>query len=147
MRHLPPEAHKQMHLNTAGMPNHPAETSLAGLSVRGRQLAETLAEVIPEDRRVEITVPPNRGIDWREVEADTVKGIIENRGVHPGFARSVRREIEEFGSHPQADQLKFPSTDEKIRELNRKRERGTISAVEREVLERGESVSKRMSEG
>lgn len=144
LRHLPPEAHQKMHLNTAGLPFHPAETSLAGLSVRGRQLADQLAEEIPAERRIEITVPQDRGIDWREVDPETVDGIIENRGVHPGFARSVRREVEEFGSHPQAIRLKLPSTDNKLRELHHKREQGKITNAEREVLERAEILAERM---
>ncbi len=146
LRHLPPEAHKKMHLNTAGLPNHPAETSLAGLSVRGRQLAEQLAQDIPQERRLEISVPQERGIDWREVDEETVQGIIANRGVHPGFARSVRRDIEEFGSHPQQDRLIFPSSDNKLRDWNRQREQGRISPAEREVLERAEQLGRRMSE-
>ena len=146
LRHLPTEAHKKMFLNTSGLPNHPAETSLAGLSVRGRQLAEQLAQDIPQDRRLEITVPQERGIDWREVDEETVQGIITNRGVHPGFARSVRREIEEFGSHPQQDRLIFPSSDDKLREWNRQRQEGRITPAEREVLERAEQLGRRMSE-
>lgn len=147
LRHLPPEAHQKMHFNTAGQPYHPAETSLAGLSVRGRQLAEHLSEHhIPEDRRIEHTVPQERGIDWREVDKETVAGIIEHRGVHPGFARSVQREIDEFGSHPQALQVTLPSSDEFMRELYRKKESGQISAAELEVLQRGLALNKRMTE-
>ena len=107
-------------------------------------MADQLAEKIPSERRVELTVPQERGIDWREVDSETVQGIIENRGLHPGFARSARREIEEFGDHPDAVRLQLPSTDTTLRDLQRKRETGTITPIENEVLNRGWSLAKRM---
>lgn len=144
LRHLPPEAHKKMHLNTAGSPNHPAETSLAGLAVGARHLAEKLAQNLPPDRQTDLTVPQERGVDWRDLDPETVQGIIENRGLHPGFAESVRREVEEFGSHPQELRLALPSTDTLLRDLYRKKQSNTIRPEEQEVLSRGLSLSKRM---
>lgn len=142
LRHLPPEAHKKIHLNTAGAPYHPVETAMAGLSVRGRQLAEQLAEDIPTDRRLEISVPQDRGIDWRDLDKETVDGIIANRGNHPGFAESVKNDP----SHPQFPRIIFPGDDDHLRYLLRKRERGTITAAELEVLERGLKLSERMAD-
>ena len=142
LRHLPPEAHQKIHLNTAGTPYHPAETALAGLSVRGRRLAEQLAaEDIPSERRTEITVPSDRGIDWRELDKETVDGIIANRGLHPGFADSVKNDP----PHPQYSRIIFPGDDDQLRYLLRKRERGTITPAELEVLERGLQLSERMA--
>ena len=134
-----------MHMNTAGAPHHPAETSLAGLSVRGRQLAEKLAKDIPDERRVILEVPQDRGIDWREVDEETVQGIIENRGLHPGFARTVKRHVDQTGSHPQALRLTLPSSDNTLRQLFAKKQNGTITPSEQEVLERGLSLADRMS--
>jgi hypothetical protein len=140
LRHLPPEAHERIHLNSAGAPLHPAETSLAGLSVRGRQLAEMLAEGIPPERRVANTVPQDRGIDWRTVDEETVQGMIDSRGLHPGFVASVGGDP----LHPQYLQIKLPNSDYKLRELYRKRESGKITAAELEVLERALTLADRM---
>ena len=145
LRHLPPAAHQKMHLNTAGAPHHPAQTSLAGLSIGGRQLAEKLADDIPEERRVSLEVPQDRGIDWREVDNETVQGIIENRGLHPGFARTVKRHIAQNGSHPQGLRLTLPSSDNTLRTLHTKRQNGTITTAEEEVLNRGLSLAERMA--
>ena len=140
LRHLPPEAHKRLHLNSAGTPFHPAETSLAGLSVRGRQLAETLAQDIPAERRVTNTVPQDRGVDWRTLDRETVQGIIDSRGLHPGFVASVGGDP----LHPQYLQIKLPNSDYKLRELYRKREMKTITPAELEVLERALKLADRM---
>lgn len=141
LRHLPPEAHQKIHLNTAGAPYHPVETAMAGLSVRGRVLAEQLAEDIPSERRIEISVPSDRGIDWRELDKETVDGIIANRGLHPGFAESVKDDP----GHPQYPRIIFPGDDDHLRYLLRKNDRDTITAAEREVLERGLQLSERMA--
>lgn len=108
--------------------------------MRGRQLAETLAEQIPPERRVTNTVPQDRGIDWRTLDEETVQGIIDSRGLHPGFVASVGGDP----LHPQYLQIKLPNSDYKLRELYRKREQQTITAAELEVLERALTLADRM---
>lgn len=143
LSHLPAEALDKVHMNTAGLPHHPVETSLAGLSIRGRKLAEELSQEIPQERRVEITVP-QKGVDWRKASPTLAKGVIENRGVQPRFANRVRKALAETGSHPNVSHILLPSTDRELRRLYSKREEGTITAVELEVLERALSLSARM---
>ena len=49
-------------------------------------------------------------------------------------------------SHPQFPRIIFPGDDDQLRYLYRKRERGTITAAELEVLERGLQLSERMAD-
>lgn len=141
LSHLSAEAQAKIHLNTAGQPDHVARTSIPGLSTRGRQLADKIAEEIPSDRRIEITVPQDGRIDWRETEQEIVDGIIVSRGNHPNFVKAIRRQIAQEGSSPQELQLLFPTSDRRLLELAHKQNR---TPTEEEILQRGLILSQRM---
>ena len=136
---LGPEAQLNLHINTAGSAVHPAQTSMPGLSTKGRHLAERIAQDIPEERRVHL----EQHESWGETEAETVQGIIVNRGLHPGFVRNVKKAIEQDGSHPQELRLTFTSDDTRLRDLARipKEQR---SPAEQETLERGYLLAEKM---
>lgn len=143
LSHLPEEAQAKIHLNSAGLGTHVSHSSIPGLSTRGRQIADQLAEQIPEERRVEVTVPQDHRVDWRDTDAETAQGIIDSRGNHPGFVAAVERELRREGSHPQELQLVFPTSDRKLLTLAQTPPE-QLSAAEREVLERGRSLADRM---
>lgn len=130
---LPPEAHKNLHLNTSGAAIHPSQTSMPGLSTAGRRIAEQIADEIPPERRLEVPDHPR----WSEVDSETVQGIIANRGLHPNYVKQVTRAIESGESRPyDAARLTFTADDTKLRELAL-RPSESLTPAERETLERG----------
>lgn len=135
------EAWEHIHVNTAGDSQHPAQSSMPGLSTRGRHIAEKIAEGMPEERRIDLMQPRF----WQDTPADEVDGIIENRGLHPNFVKSVKKAIEENGSHPQELKLIFTADDEKLRELARK-PADQRTPAEQETLDRGYLLANKMKD-
>lgn len=136
------EAQKHIFINTAGAAIHPAQTSMPGLATRGRHIAEEIAAEIPEDRRVEVEKHPT----WAEnVDAETVDGIIANRGLHPDFVKAVEDRVKRNGSDPQEIRLTLPSDDNRLRDLAAIPPEQRTPA-EQEVLDRGLLLANRMKE-
>ncbi len=138
---LGPEAQKNIHLNTAGAVTHPAQTSMPGLSTKGRHLAELIAREIPEERRMEVEQHPT----WGDVtDAETVQGIIANRGLHPNYVKSVKESIARGQARPYDElRLLFTADDTRLREIALKPE-GQRSPAEQETLERGYLLALKM---
>ena len=142
---LPAEAQSKIHANTISNSVHPAQSALPGLSTGGRHLAEQLAQRLVEDgRRIEIVLP-ERGLTLSEIPIETVDGFIKNGGVSPVFVEHVKAEIAQNGSHPQQAYLVFPSADDRFRQLYTTPSE-QLSPAEREVLERGLHLQKRLKE-
>ena len=141
MLKLESEAWKHIHVNTAGDSQHPAQSSMPGLSTRGRHIAEKIASGLPEDRRIDLMQPRF----WQDTPAEEVEGIIENRGLHPNFVKNVKKAIDRDGSHPQELKLIFTADDEKLREIARKPEDKRTPA-EQETLERGYLLANKMKD-
>lgn len=141
---LPKEALPRLHANSITSSLHPAQSALPGLGTAGRHLAEELAErAVPADRRVEISVPSDRGIDYRSYTDEQVNAIISNIGQDPKIADEIRKEIAETGSSPREHLLYLTSVDAKLRSIAEKPE-SERTAAESELLERGLHLGKRL---
>ena len=141
---LPPDGLAKLHVNTIANSVHPAQSALPGLGTEGRRLAEDLAtRLVPDDRRIDITVPTDRGVDWRNWDPETVDGIIHSGGLHPNFVKNIKEEIARTGSSPQEIWLTLTSADKKLRELAMKSP-DEITPAEKEVLSRGLELAHRL---
>lgn len=141
---LPEEARHKLHANSITSSLHPAQSALPGLGTAGRHLAEELASrLVPEDRRVEITLPRDRGVDYRDWSDQDVNNFIKNLGGNAAVADRIRKEIAENGSSPEEYLLYLTSADDKLRSIARKPE-SERTAAESELLERGLHLGRRL---
>jgi hypothetical protein len=143
---LPDACKDKLHANSITSSLHPAQSALPGLGTAGRHLAEELAErLVPSDRRVEISVPSDRGIDYRNWSDEAVNAIIRNLGGEPEVIDEVRKEIAENGSSSREHLLYLTSVDSKLRDIAEK-PASERTPAEAELLERGLSLGKRLYE-
>jgi hypothetical protein len=141
---LPKACHHKLHANSITSSVHPAQSALPGLGTAGRKLGEALAErLVPDDRRIEISVPSDRGTDYRNWSDDDVNAIITNIGGNPRIAEEIRKEIAETGSSPREYLLYLTSADPKLRSIAEKPESERTPA-EKELLERGLHLGRRL---
>lgn len=143
---LPEACQHKIHSNSISSSSHPAQSALPGLATAGRHLAEKLADrSVPEERRVHITVPTDRGTDWRNWSDEDVNEIILNIGGDPKLLDEVRAEIAKNGSSPREYLLYLTSVDNKLRSIAEKPESERTPA-EKELLERGLHLGRRLHE-
>lgn len=141
---LPAACHNKLHSNSVTTSHHPSQSALPGLGTAGRHLAEQMAKrLVPDDRRIDIEVPTDRGVDYRNWSDDEVNAIISNIGQDPKVADSIRAEIAEKGSSPREHLLYLTSIDPKLRSIAEKPE-SERSPAEKELLERGLHLGKRL---
>jgi hypothetical protein len=141
---LPAEAQAKIHANTISNSLHPAQSALPGLGTAGRHLAEDLAKrLVPDDRRIdfETLTGPSQEVT---VSPEEIEGTIKASGLYPGFVDRVKAEMAEKGSSRGEGWLTFPSQDSKLRSLLG-RPADQLSAAEKEVLERGLHLQKRLA--
>lgn len=144
LNQLPASCQDRVHSNSITSSTHPAQSALPGLGTAGRHLAEELAErLVPEDRRVHITNPTDRGTDWKNWSDDQVNAIILSIGGDPKTIEEVRAEIAQNGSSPREHLLYLTSVDDKLRSIAEKPEKDRTPA-EQELLERGLHLGKRL---
>lgn len=143
---FPKDVQHRVHANSITSSIHPAQSALPGLGTAGRHLAEELAaRLVPDERRVEIAVPTDRGVDYRNVSDEEVNAIIRNIGADPELAEEIRKEIAENGSSPREHLLYLTSIDPKLRDVAEKPEAERTPA-EKELLERGLKLGRRLYE-
>lgn len=141
---FPKEVRHRVHANSITSSIHPAQSALPGLSTAGRLLAEELAgRLVPDERRVVIEQPSDRGVDYRGWSEQAINEIITNLGADPHLADEIRAEIAANGSSAQEFQLYLTSIDSKLRDLQAIPESERTPA-EQEVLERGLDLGKRL---
>ncbi len=143
---FPKDVQHRVHANSITSSTHPAQSALPGLGTGGRHLAEDLASrLVPDERRVDIELPTDRGIDYRNWSDHDVHAIISNIGADPKLANEIRAEIAEKGSSPREHLLYLTSVDPKLRSIVEKPESERTPA-EKELLERGLHLGKRLYE-
>lgn len=141
---LPAACRDKLHSNSVTTSLHPAQSALPGLGTAGRQLAEQMADrLVPGERRIEISVPEDRGIDYRNWSDEDVNAIITNLGQDPKVADEIRKEIAEKGHSPREHLLYLTSIDNKLRSIAEKPESERTPA-EKELLERGLHLGRRL---
>jgi hypothetical protein len=141
---LPEACQHKLHANSITSSVHPAQSALPGLGTAGRHLGEALAKrLVPDDRLVEISVPTDRGIDYRNWSNKDVNAIITNIGGDPKLLDEVRKEIAEKGFSPREYLLYLTSADNKLRSIAEKPESERTPA-EKELLERGLHLGRRL---
>jgi hypothetical protein len=141
---FPPEARSRVHANSITSSLHPGQSGLPGLATAGRHLAEELAtRLVPDDRRIEISVPSDHGVDYRNWSDEDVNALISNIGQDPKVADEVRREIAENGSSPREYLLYLTATDPKLRSIAAK-PASQRTPAEAELLERGLHLGRRL---
>lgn len=129
----------KIEFSTVGHQQALSDSSIPGLAVRGRHVAERLAQEFGHPRDPQ-PIPRDRGLYWPDTPADEVDGIIANRGLHPNFAESARRR----GGEWEKARLRFPSVDDRLRELAVTPPE-QLTPAERLTLARAESLAERMS--
>ncbi len=143
---LSEEAQAKIHANTISNSLHPAQTALPGLGAAGRHLAEELAtRLVPDDRRVEITLSEKDRPD-KDVSISVVDQFIRNGGVSPAFIDHVNEAISMNTRDPRSEAfLVFGGQDSKLRELLASPPEA-LSDAQKEVLQRGLELQHRLNE-
>ncbi len=146
---LPTEAEDSFFVNTTGSTTHQMHTTIPGLAINGRMIAQNIASTLPQERVTELK--PKQLLDvgtFDHADADTLSQVpfsLESGGLSEfgfnGYYNSLDREK---GNSPSGvSRLIFTEFDEALRTIYEKSPNERTPAEE-ETLKRGQSLAERM---
>ncbi len=124
--------------NSSAVLRTAADSAIPGMAVRGRKLAEELAQRLPvRERPPQAERPENPGADWAHgYSEEDFQGFVTYRGLAPAW-------VESQGGPQETPQFDFPDPDRFLRELA-EREPASLTPAEKVTLERAYGLVRRM---
>jgi hypothetical protein len=127
-----------LHFNGAGVLQTAADSAIPGMAVKGRHIAEKLAEQLPaRSLPPQASVASNPGADWANgYSHETFLGFVQFRGLAPNW-------VESQGGPQDRPDFHFPDPERFLRELA-SRPREELRPSERLTLDRAHALRIRM---
>lgn len=146
---LPEEAREQVYVNTTGAPEHQMQTTIPGLAIKGRMIAEEIAATLPTERVSEPQpkqIPNVSALDYRSPEELAgVPYFLESGGLTEFGYNNLFRAVTQDGElEPDGiARLVLTEFDPALRRIYVKPDAERTPA-ERETLRRGLALAERM---
>lgn len=146
---LPEEAAEGLHINTTGAPSHQVQTTIPGLAISGRMIAQEIAKAMPEDRRESVEPKNFPGVRaWSytsEEQLAEVPYTLQSGGLTESGYESVFGGITRGGeiNYGQRARVVLTEYDRSLRNIYDKPAEERTPA-EQETLDRGVRLGERM---
>lgn len=147
---LPDEAKEHLYVNTSGSPEHQTQSTIPGLAVRGRLIAEEIATGLAGDR-VKVKLEPKRilfaqVLDFTsDAELAQVPFFLSTGGLNEFGYRSMMQSLDSPNrvSPETVSRLFLTEFDSRLRDIYAKPD-AERTPEERETLKRGVALAERM---